>query len=130
MNSLGNRLKEHSSSIKMQGRQTLTRLCWYGATVRDLVGQSPPLPVSPPQSCFCFQLNVPLELSGLEHSPLDLGAAGEYRDQGLLHTLGDPWLDLRVVTSSSGAVCICHHYIYKVREIGRDLYSLAATFGL
>lgn len=61
-----------------------------------------------------WQLNVPLELSGLEHSPLDLSAAGEYRDQGLLHSLGDPWLDLRVVTSSSGAICICHHYMYKV----------------
>ncbi|RXG70229.1 Protein pigeon [Armadillidium vulgare] len=60
-------------------------------------------------------LNVPLELSGLEHSPLDLSAAGEYRDQGLLHSLGDPWLDLRVVTSSSGAICICHHYMYKSR---------------
>ncbi|KAG7163305.1 pigeon-like, partial [Homarus americanus] len=58
-------------------------------------------------------LNVPLELSGLEHSPLDL--SGDYRDQGLLHTAGDAWLDLRVVTSSSGAVCICHHYIYKSR---------------
>lgn len=58
------------------------------------------------------QLNVPLELSGLEHSPLDL--SGDYRDQGLLHSVGDAWLDLRVVTSPSGAVCICHHYIYKV----------------
>ncbi|XP_071515904.1 protein pigeon isoform X1 [Panulirus ornatus] len=58
-------------------------------------------------------LNVPLELSGLEHSPLDL--SGDYRDQGLLHSAGDAWLDLRVVTSPSGAVCICHHYIYKSR---------------
>lgn len=61
------------------------------------------------------QLNVPLELSGLEHSPLDL--SGDYRDQGLLHSVGDAWLDLRVVTSPSGAVCICHHYIYKVMLI-------------
>ncbi|XP_066983004.1 protein pigeon [Macrobrachium rosenbergii] len=58
-------------------------------------------------------LNVPLELSGLEHSPMDL--SGDYRDQGLLHSAGDAWLDLRVVTSPSGAVCICHHYIYKSR---------------
>ena len=65
-------------------------------------------------SSISLKLNVPLELSGLDHSPLDLGAAGEYRDQGLLHTLGDPWLDLQVLTSPSGAVCICHHYIYKV----------------
>ncbi|KAK4299369.1 hypothetical protein Pmani_028344 [Petrolisthes manimaculis] len=58
-------------------------------------------------------LNVPLELSGLEHSGLELG--GDYRDQGLLHCAGDPWLDLRVITSTTGAVCICHHYIYKSR---------------
>ncbi|CAL4134378.1 unnamed protein product, partial [Meganyctiphanes norvegica] len=59
-------------------------------------------------------LNVPLELSGLDHSTLDLGV--DYRsDQGLLHTVADGWLDLRVVTAPSGAVAICHHYIYKSR---------------
>ncbi|KAF2364238.1 Gamma-secretase-activating protein C-terminal domain [Trinorchestia longiramus] len=60
-------------------------------------------------------LNVPLELAGLD-SPGVSGFGSDYRDEGLLHTTADPWLDLRVVASPNGALCICHHYIYKSRQ--------------
>ncbi|XP_047738137.1 protein pigeon-like, partial [Hyalella azteca] len=60
-------------------------------------------------------LNVPLELAGLD-SPGVAGFGSDYRDEGLLHITADPWLDMRVLASPGGALCICHHYIYKSRE--------------
>ena len=72
--------------------------------------------------CCVHQLNVPLELAGLDNPGVG-GFGSDYRDQGLLHTTGDPWLELRVLASHSGTVCICHHYIYKVLTHGQSVFS-------
>lgn len=62
-----------------------------------------------------LQLNIPLNLPLLPKANGSM--CSSYEDDPIPLRVHDCSLDLTVVSDPRGIVCICHHYLYQVREI-------------